>query len=435
MDKALRPERFETLPNSSSSAKEFTHWHKTFQHYCEVLPQENLDKYKLLTVFLSPSVYDYVSECESYDAAIEALKEVYVKPTNEVFTRHLLATRKQKAGETLDEFLQALKTLSKDCNFKAVTAEKNRQDAIRDAFITGIQSNTIRQRLLENKTLELDSMFDQARSLETAQKNVESYSSTNSFPPSFNAAAAMTGSTNPNSITPDIAGSPDQFPNGIAHLNYISKPPSDKCWNCGNNRHPKSKCPARNAICDRCGRKGHFGNFCRSSGPKEHKEHKRDNTMQSSAIHFNNEFNNSNTIQQPQQRQQQQQQQQKQQQLQQQSLRHLIQLNNELNNNVQTHQPYLASTSTESNNTPEPCTDHNSMESSSTLTMPDNAQTFASTSQSGASPKPLRKAINDIYTNGEKVSALIDSGSSHSFMHSRLSAKLSLHVCHNQGSV
>ena len=125
----------------------------------------------------------------------------------------------------MDEFLQALKTLSKDCNFKAVSAEKNRQDAIRDAFITGIQSNVIRQRLLENKTLELDSMFDQARSLETAQKNVESYSSANAFPSSFS-AAAMTDQRS-NSVTP-MTVLPDQFPNDISHLNYISKPPNNR---------------------------------------------------------------------------------------------------------------------------------------------------------------------------------------------------------------
>ena len=100
MDKALRPERFETLPNTSTSAKEFEHWLKTFEHYCEVLPQENLDKLKLITVYVSPAVYDFVRDHTNYDAAVEALKAVYVKPTNETFARHLLATRKQKSGES-----------------------------------------------------------------------------------------------------------------------------------------------------------------------------------------------------------------------------------------------------------------------------------------------------------------------------------------------
>ncbi len=47
----------------------------------------------------------------------------------------------------------------------------NREEAIRDAFITGLLSNAIRQRLLKNKTLDLGSMFSQARALDSAQKS------------------------------------------------------------------------------------------------------------------------------------------------------------------------------------------------------------------------------------------------------------------------
>ena len=78
-----------------------------------------------------------------------------------------------------------LKTFSKDCNFKSATAVQYRDESIRDAFITGLLSNSIRQRLLENKTLDLKTMFDQARSLESAMKSSESYTDSQA---SFNAA-------------------------------------------------------------------------------------------------------------------------------------------------------------------------------------------------------------------------------------------------------
>ena len=58
-----------------------------------------------------------------------------------------------------------------DCNYQVVTAVQNRDNAIRDAFITGLQSSHMRQRLLENKTLDLATMFDQAKALESAQKS------------------------------------------------------------------------------------------------------------------------------------------------------------------------------------------------------------------------------------------------------------------------
>ena len=97
---------------------------------------------------------------------MSTLESHYVKPANEVFARHRLATRHQQTGETLDEYLSALKVLAKDCNFKTVTAKEHCDESIRDAFISGLLSPAIRQRLLENKTLDLATMFDQARTLE-----------------------------------------------------------------------------------------------------------------------------------------------------------------------------------------------------------------------------------------------------------------------------
>ena len=239
MDRALRPIRFDVNPNEPNAAKEFTHWMKTFEHYCEVLPQTGLDKLKLLPNYLSPQVFDYINDKTTYDDAVKALKDIYVKPSNEVFARHLLKTRKQQNGESIDDFLQELRTLSKDCSFKDVDKILYASESIRDAFIAGIQSNVIRRRLLENNTLDLDTMYDQARSLDIAQRSSESY---NHPPPSINAAVNRGNSTK-NDVVPDDVN----------------------CWNCGNRRHPKKNCPAKDVICHLCRKKGHFSRLCRSS--------------------------------------------------------------------------------------------------------------------------------------------------------------------------
>jgi len=41
-------------------------------------------------------VYDFIEECETYDEAITALQNLYVRVPNEIFARHLLATTKQE---------------------------------------------------------------------------------------------------------------------------------------------------------------------------------------------------------------------------------------------------------------------------------------------------------------------------------------------------
>ena len=45
-----------------------------------------------------------------------------VKPTNEIYSRHLLATRTQEESEALDQYQQVLRHLNTDYNFTAVTA-------------------------------------------------------------------------------------------------------------------------------------------------------------------------------------------------------------------------------------------------------------------------------------------------------------------------
>ena len=64
-----------------------------------------------------------------------------------------------------------LKALATDCDFKTVSAEQYKSEMIRNVFINGLQSNNIRQRLLENKTLDLQTAFDQAHSQNVAQQN------------------------------------------------------------------------------------------------------------------------------------------------------------------------------------------------------------------------------------------------------------------------
>ena len=56
----------------------------------------------------------------------------------------------KKDGEPLDQFMNSLKQLRKECSFKQGDAATNTDDFIRDVFINGIFTNFIRPRLLEN---------------------------------------------------------------------------------------------------------------------------------------------------------------------------------------------------------------------------------------------------------------------------------------------
>jgi len=88
---------------------------------------------------ISPDVYSYVEDCNSYDAARKELDQVYLKKDlNDVYARHRLLTRKLTPAQDVAQFSHAIKELSKDCVCNALTAEEFRAELTRDAFITGL---------------------------------------------------------------------------------------------------------------------------------------------------------------------------------------------------------------------------------------------------------------------------------------------------------
>jgi len=178
MDRLLRPKALEVLPSDAEAPSIFKSWLATCETFAEeaVACQHRSDtdvevnKRGPLVNLLSPTVCSYIEDRLFYEEDLAVLKSVYIKKKNDVFARHLLAVRKQQPGESLQQFIQALKRLSKDCSFRSVTAEQYREDLLRDAFINGIKSNAIRQKLLEKDDLTLDAAFEQAFSLDRAQQ-------------------------------------------------------------------------------------------------------------------------------------------------------------------------------------------------------------------------------------------------------------------------
>ena len=174
MDKFLKPHRFEAT--SADTAAEWTHWQTTFKNFLIQFPDASSDqKLTLLINFVAPPIFTHFADCTSFDGAMTTLDRIYVKQTNEIFGRFQLQSRKQKITEDIDSYITALKNLARFCNYKDVSADVYKEESIRDAMITGICSDTIRQRLLEQETLTLEEAILKARSLEAAHKNAEAY--------------------------------------------------------------------------------------------------------------------------------------------------------------------------------------------------------------------------------------------------------------------
>ena len=249
MERLLKPERFEEDPSSTSAKETWIHWKTTFANFiAKVTDLDDAGKLHLLINHIAPSIFRYINTCTTYDDAVKVLDDLYVKPVNEVFARHKVFSRGQQPGESLDQFLVALKELGKECAFKAVDATTNQNDYIRDAYIRGMTSTHIRLRLLENPTLTLEEAHAQARGLELAQQQSHSYSLPSTVP-TPSSCAVTEESRNQTSLKPVLSTS--QNPK--------------KCYFCGSAVHPRAVCPARDARCQACDKVGHFSKVCLSS--------------------------------------------------------------------------------------------------------------------------------------------------------------------------
>ena len=83
--KFIKPRIFNADPNSKQESKEWRHWYctRTFSNFVDSFPAEpaisDEDKLKCLIAHISKGVYDYVSECCTYQEAIQTLERLLQK--------------------------------------------------------------------------------------------------------------------------------------------------------------------------------------------------------------------------------------------------------------------------------------------------------------------------------------------------------------------
>ena len=135
MDRYLRPERLCTDPSSPTAKQEYLHWKRTFDAFLVSVNEHTPDKLQTLINHVTPAVYAYIADAADYDAAVGILKGLYVQSKNASFVRFQLGSRRQESGESLDVFVQQLKALAAEIEFKQVTAEQYKSDLLTNAMI------------------------------------------------------------------------------------------------------------------------------------------------------------------------------------------------------------------------------------------------------------------------------------------------------------
>ncbi|XP_046408204.1 uncharacterized protein LOC124172760 [Ischnura elegans] len=156
-------------------------------------------------------------------------------------SRTVFGQRMQQQGETVMEYISALKVLTKHCKFNETL-----EDRLRDQLVVGLKSERIRQRLFE----EGDNL-SWARASEIAL--------------SVEAAVRYASEVNQNQSVNKVQFKPKSAArrqDGVVREKAATMINQLTCYCCGEKGHTRPRCPKRKSTCEKCGKKGHISKVC-----------------------------------------------------------------------------------------------------------------------------------------------------------------------------
>ena len=237
---------------------DFRAWKKEWESYVQLSglhAEQDATKVHVLTRAFSRATITVVENLGLTDAqkaditqTVEALQNHVDGQVNEMVERHAFRGRKQQQGESVDDYVVALRELAKTCNF----CDNNcTQRAIRDQLTEGIRDNQTRRELLKVNDLTLARAIEIAKGEELAEKQS---SRIHSSPDKSSVQAAKS------TYKKTKAGNRTDSSNKSS---TSDKTRSSSCRYCGSTpSHPRAECKAKEVNCKECGIKGHYAKVC-----------------------------------------------------------------------------------------------------------------------------------------------------------------------------
>ncbi|CAG4992790.1 unnamed protein product [Colias eurytheme] len=202
----------------------------------------------------------------NFDEIVKKVRNHLIPKKCEIAERMSFRACKQEAGQSLNDFMARLKQMARNCNFEGT---KYLEENLRDQFVYGIRSDTIRFRLLTEETLTYARATEIALSLEAADRDSRAaaepqgqaeavhavYGSRRRGPAEERAAAARGGA-------PGGGGRPRGSSAGAGSRRQRSTAAGPTCWRCAG-QHAPHLCSFSKVSCYVCGQRGHIAKVCK----------------------------------------------------------------------------------------------------------------------------------------------------------------------------
>ncbi|XP_030761093.1 uncharacterized protein LOC115886161 [Sitophilus oryzae] len=110
--------------------------------------------------------YESDNEAETFDVVITKFNEHFNPKKNITFERFKCLSYKQKEGQTLEQFITELKSLSLSCELGNL-----REELVRDILVCGIRSQSLRETLFQRENLTLENAISICLTKESTQEH------------------------------------------------------------------------------------------------------------------------------------------------------------------------------------------------------------------------------------------------------------------------
>ena len=193
-------------------------------------------------------------ERKSYSEVLAKFNGFFTVRKNVIFERAVFNRRQQAEGETAEQYIAALYNLASNCNYGELQNEM-----IRDRLVVGIRNSLLSEQLQMDAELTLEKAKKLIRQKEAihGQQSILHRSESTASPidavKSGNSRDRMSQIATRLSRPPRPPRRSRQPPQSAKH-----------CTRCGKSPHSGDKCPARESLCRKCHRKGHYSSQCLS---------------------------------------------------------------------------------------------------------------------------------------------------------------------------
>ncbi len=202
------------------------------------------------------SIREFTVATATFDDFSAEVKKFFQPSVNVLRAHYDFTVHWQKEGETVAEYLCALRALLVDCNI--VSADEQHR-ALANQLVVGCHSKDTLQKLFVVGEPDFDRVYKimEAEERVTVDASVVHGGTASKFSAlSSHSSQSHTTTCKPSKQSPKDPGT--QRPNPGAS--------SAVCTNCGHHGHSANdqSCPARNQDCNHCHKKGHFERCCRT---------------------------------------------------------------------------------------------------------------------------------------------------------------------------